>query len=160
MHAREHSLCIRNISWYLLTSAGILFSLFYLNGNIYRGTSVGVRPISMWHFRLYPLSSFSFTFQFVGLCLRCEHYYVLGWSVRPSVRYYNWCSFQINTSDTPHSIKCRLKVIYHLLYGMNKYVLIWGDWLSCDPLRGSHDSRSPHIWRWLVIMWPSQRVTW
>ena len=33
-----------------------------------------------------------------------------------------------------------LKVIYHPLYGMNNYVLIWGDWLSCDPLRGSHDS--------------------
>ena len=39
----------------------------------------------------------------------------------------------------------RLKVIYHPLYGMNNYVLIWGDWLSCDPLRGSHDSQSPHI---------------
>ena len=26
-----------------------------------------------------------------------------------------------------------LKVIYHPLYGMNNYVLIWGDWLSCDP---------------------------
>ena len=38
-----------------------------------------------------------------------------------------------------------LKVIYHPLYGMNNYVLIWGDWLSCDPLRGSHDSQS-HIW--------------
>ena len=33
-----------------------------------------------------------------------------------------------------------LKVIYHPLYGMNNYVLIWGDWLSCNPLRGSHDS--------------------
>ena len=33
-----------------------------------------------------------------------------------------------------------IKVIYHPLYGMNNYVLIWGDWLSCDPLRGSHDS--------------------
>ena len=22
---------------------------------------------------------------------------------------------------------------------------IWGDWLLCDPLRGSHDSQSPHI---------------
>ena len=39
-----------------------------------------------------------------------------------------------------------LKVIYHPLYAMNIYVLIWGDWLSCDPLRGSHDSQSPHIW--------------
>ena len=38
-----------------------------------------------------------------------------------------------------------LKVIYHPLYGMDNYVLIWGDWLSCDPLRGSHDSQSPHI---------------
>ena len=54
----------------------------------------------------------------------------------------------------------KLKVIYHPLYGMNNYVLIWGDWLSCDPLRGSNDSQSPHIWRWLTIMWPSQRVTW
>ena len=26
-----------------------------------------------------------------------------------------------------------LKVIYHPLYGMNNYVLIWGDWGSCDP---------------------------
>ena len=26
--------------------------------------------------------------------------------------------------------KCHLKVIYHPLYGMNNYVLIWGDWLS------------------------------
>ena len=39
-----------------------------------------------------------------------------------------------------------LKVNSHLLYGMNNYVLIWGNWLSCDPLRGSHDSQSPHIW--------------
>ena len=36
-----------------------------------------------------------------------------------------------------------LKVIYHPLYSMNNYVLIWGDWLSCDPHRGSHDSQSP-----------------
>ena len=28
-----------------------------------------------------------------------------------------------------------LKVIYQPLYGMNDYVLIWGDWLSCDPLK-------------------------
>ena len=42
-----------------------------------------------------------------------------------------------------------LKVIYHPLYGMNNYVLIWGDWLSCDPLRGSHDSKSPHIRKYL-----------
>ena len=28
-----------------------------------------------------------------------------------------------------------LKVIYHPLYGMNNYVLIWGDLLSWDPLR-------------------------
>ena len=40
-----------------------------------------------------------------------------------------------------------LKVFCHPLYVMNNYVLIWGDWLSCDPLRGSHDSQSPHIWR-------------
>ena len=39
-----------------------------------------------------------------------------------------------------------LKVIHHPLYGMNNYVLIWGDWLSCDRLRGSHDSQSPRIW--------------
>ena len=34
-------------------------------------------------------------------------------------------------------------MLYHPLYGMNNYVLIWGDRLSCDPLRGSHDSQSP-----------------
>ena len=36
---------------------------------------------------------------------------------------------------------------------MNNYVLIWGesrDRLSCDPLRESHDSRSPHIRKKLV----------
>ena len=43
---------------------------------------------------------------------------------------------------------------------MNNYVYIWGDWLSCHPLRGSHDSQSPHIWVWLAIMWPTQMVTW
>ena len=26
---------------------------------------------------------------------------------------------------------------------MNYYVLIWGNWLSCDPLRGSHDTNHP-----------------
>ena len=41
--------------------------------------------------------------------------------------------------------KVGLKVIYHPLYGMNNYVLIWSDWLSCDPPRGSPDSQSPHI---------------
>ena len=42
----------------------------------------------------------------------------------------------------------------HLLYGMNNYVLIWGDWLSCDPLRGSHDSQSPQIRKHLCpILW-------
>ena len=47
-----------------------------------------------------------------------------------------------------------LKVIYHPLYGMSNYVLIWGDWLSCDPLRGSHDSQSPHIRKHLgPILW-------
>ena len=50
-----------------------------------------------------------------------------------------------------------IKVIYHPLYSMINFVtnksklpqnghkcfLIWGDWLSCDPLRESHDSQSP-----------------
>ena len=46
------------------------------------------------------------------------------------------------------------KVIYHPLYGMNKYVFIWGDWISCGPLRGSHDSQSPHIRKHLCpILW-------
>ena len=31
-----------------------------------------------------------------------------------------------------------LKVIYHPLYGMNNYVLIWGDWPSCDPQIANH----------------------
>ena len=47
-----------------------------------------------------------------------------------------------------------LKLIYHPLYGKNNYVLIWGDWLSCDSLRGSHDSQSPHIRKHLCpILW-------
>ena len=54
----------------------------------------------------------------------------------------------------------KLLVVYHPLYGMNNYVLISGDCLSCDPLKGSHDSQSPHIWGWLAIMWPSQKVAW
>ena len=51
-------------------------------------------------------------------------------------------------------VQVMLKVIYHPLYNMNNFVtnklklpqdgfLIWGDWLSCDSLRGSHDSQSP-----------------
>ena len=47
-----------------------------------------------------------------------------------------------------------LKVIYHPLYGMNNYVIIWGDWLSCDSLRGLHDSQSPQIRKHLCpILW-------
>ena len=30
----------------------------------------------------------------------------------------------------------------------HKCFLIWGDWLSCDPLRESHGSQSPHIIVW------------
>ena len=46
--------------------------------------------------------------------------------------------------ETPVNVYI-LKMIYHPLYGMNNHSLIWGDWLSCDPLRGSHDSQSPMI---------------
>ena len=53
------------------------------------------------------------------------------------------CSLNGMLSDKAPSVV--LKVIYHPLFGMNIYVLIWGDWLSCDPLRGSHDSQSPPI---------------
>ena len=42
-------------------------------------------------------------------------------------------------------------MIYHPLYGMNNYVLIWGDWLSCDPLRGSHNSQSPYIYMDILV---------
>ena len=56
-------------------------------------------------------------------------------------------------------------VIYHPLYSMNNFVtkksklpqdghkcfFIWGDWLSCDPLIGSHDSQSPNIGTYLFI---------
>ena len=50
--------------------------------------------------------------------------------------------------EAHRALNVRLKVIYHPLYGMNNYVHIWGDWLSCDPLRRSHDSQSPKIWGW------------
>ena len=67
-----------------------------------------------------------------------------------------------------------LKVIYHPFYSINKFVRnksklpqdgaqvfpYMGDWLSCDPLRGSHDSQSPPYMGWLAIMYPSERVTW
>ena len=36
---------------------------------------------------------------------------------------------------------CVLKVIYHplyMLYGMNNYVLIWGDWLSEGHMIANH----------------------
>ena len=49
----------------------------------------------------------------------------------------------IRGNETQFPVGENLKVIYHPLYGMNNYVLIWDDWLSCDPLRGSHDSQSP-----------------
>ena len=59
------------------------------------------------------------------------------------------------------TVQALLKGIYHPLYSMNNFVtnksklpqdgaqkcfLIWGDWLSRDPLIESHDSQSPHIW--------------
>ena len=60
----------------------------------------------------------------------------------------------VKLSDVCMWQRAALKVIYHPLYGMNNYVLIWGDWLSCDPLRGSHDSQSPHIREHLCpILW-------
>ena len=49
-----------------------------------------------------------------------------------------WDAFSSHMDSSPHLHG--LKVIYHPLYGMNNYVLIWGDWLSCAPLRGSNDS--------------------
>ena len=46
---------------------------------------------------------------------------------------WTWFGSEVNLFE-----KCchrlNLKVIYHPLYGMNIDVLIWGDWLSCDPL--------------------------
>ena len=35
--------------------------------------------------------------------------------------------------------------IYHPLFGIYNHVLIWGDWLSSDPLRGSHDSHISRV---------------
>ena len=42
-----------------------------------------------------------------------------------------------------------LKVIYHPLYGMNNYDLIWGDWLSCDPLK---EILMPHLVATLIYL--------
>ena len=57
-------------------------------------------------------------------------------------------------SETSRYLRAGVKVIYHPLYGINNFVLIWGDWLSCDPLRGSHDSQSPQIRKHLCpILW-------
>ena len=42
---------------------------------------------------------------------------------------------------------------------MHNYVLIWGDWLSCDPLRESHDVENiyketlvPHLVTTLIYL--------
>ena len=60
----------------------------------------------------------------------------------------------LNLPAREFSVNGYLKVIYHPLYDMNNYVLIWGDWLLCDPLRGSHDSQAPHIRKHLCpILW-------
>ena len=53
------------------------------------------------------------------------------------------CQDQYRGADLYMLLIMLLKVIYHPLYGMSNYVLIWGDWLSCDPSRGSHDSHHP-----------------
>ena len=78
-----------------------------------------------------------------------------------------------NVDARAETVTCNLKVIYHPLCSMNTFVTnksrwgtivslnsyhvtleghmianhthIWGDRLSCDPLRGSHNSQSPHI---------------
>ena len=72
---------------------------------------------------------------------------------------WQWCLFMVSSRQKSES---QLKAIYHPLYTMNKFVTknqschkightffliscIWGDWLSCDPLRESRDSQSPHI---------------
>ena len=57
-------------------------------------------------------------------------------------RYVAWgvCKHNnVKYSEMINVVMTTLKVIYHPLYGMNNDVLIWGDWLSCDPLRGSHE---------------------
>ena len=64
-----------------------------------------------------------------------------------------------NYSEPPRCEYDTLTVIYQSLYSMNNCVAnksklpqdgaqvfpYIGDWVSCDPLRGSHDSQSPHI---------------
>ena len=60
--------------------------------------------------------------------------------------YDQWSQKNVRLNILSNSIMNSLKVIYHPLYGMNNYVLIWGDWLSCELFRGSDDSQSPHIW--------------
>ena len=49
-------------------------------------------------------------------------------------------NFSKKITAVQNNHKIYLKVIYRPIYGLNNYVLIWGDWLSCDP------SQSPHIW--------------
>ena len=42
-----------------------------------------------------------------------------------------------------------LKVIYHPLYGMNNYVLIWGDWPLCEPYK---ETLVPHLVATLIYL--------
>ena len=115
-----------------------------------------------------------FRIDFGELCsiLKCSHR-LERCKYRPVVSFLNWLP-EILYSQFHYIIFCILnffiyiltfilprsyvfvksKVIYHPLYGMNNYVLIWGDWLSCDPLRRSDDSQSPHIRKHLCpILW-------
>ena len=81
--------------------------------------------------------------------LNCLESLSVYWRSRGCFQDADLYPYTVKPASTP-----ALKVIYHPLYGMNNYVLIWGDWLSCDPLKGSHDSRSPHIRKHLCpILW-------
>ena len=56
----------------------------------------------------------------------------IGWFIKTQYVYYVTLSIIVG-----------LKVIYHPLYGMNNYVLIWGDWLSCALSEGHMIANHP-----------------
>ena len=137
------SLYVQNTKWYL---------------NIRKiGTKFIFRPL-IWG---YPLNLSKIRIAYTNACHCCTGLPIYTCNI-PYKRLLNFRSHDV--LQDAHTLKhdeiikiynkthC-LKVIYHTLYGMNNYVLIWGDRLSCDSLRGSHDSQSPHIRKHLCPIW-------
>ena len=96
--------------------------------------------------RQYERGRQPLTDQFWNIANICDGAYTVSWrwSITPYIVWINL--WQINQSCHKMGHKC---------------FLIWGDWLLCDPLRGSHDSQSHHNYSYHIrgdrspLMWLS-----